>query len=146
MTLQSIPRIGPVGRVSRRRVVDGFADVPEVEEVDDVRALIRDELDRFGAAATAVQAAPVVAALHRRFDEIRSAEIDRIDQALFARDVVGDQVQQVLCQGGRLGGALQPARNCDQTEGTCHACFRRDWTRMLLTWIDDVKWFYLINP
>ena len=49
-----------------------------VAEVDDVRTLIRDELDRFGAAATALQAAPVVAALHRRFDEIRSSEIDRI--------------------------------------------------------------------
>lgn len=51
-------------------------------EVDDVRTLVRDELDRFTAAATALQAAPVVAALHRRADEIRSAEIDRIAHRL----------------------------------------------------------------
>ena len=47
-------------------------------EIDDVRRLVRDELDRFTAAATALQAAPVVAALRRRADEIRSTEIERI--------------------------------------------------------------------
>ncbi len=67
-------------------------------EVDDVQALIRDELDRFGAAATAVQAAPVVAALHRRFDEIRSAEIDRIAGRLDddARRAVEDVTRRIV--------------------------------------------------
>jgi len=42
---------------------------------------------------------------------------------LFARDIVGDQVQQVLCQGCRFRGALQSAGNCYETEWTCHLCF-----------------------
>ena len=47
-----------------------------------------------------------------RAGELR-CELAQFDQAQFARDCVGDQVQQVLCQGGGLGRALQPAGNRD---------------------------------
>jgi hypothetical protein len=53
-------------------------------------------------------------------------ELTQFDQALFARDFFGDQVQQVLCQGCRPGGALQPAGHRDQAEWTCHLCFHED--------------------
>ncbi|MNT02315.1 hypothetical protein D3C72_1368080 [compost metagenome] len=39
-------------------------------------------------------------------------ELTQFHQALFAGDFVGDQVEQVLCQGGGLGGALQSAGDC----------------------------------
>ncbi|MNV69621.1 hypothetical protein D3C71_1625380 [compost metagenome] len=38
-------------------------------------------------------------------------ELAQFDQVWFAGDRVGDQVQQVLGQGRRLGGALQSAGN-----------------------------------
>ncbi|MNU89745.1 hypothetical protein D3C71_795940 [compost metagenome] len=39
-------------------------------------------------------------------------QLTQFDQALFARDVVCNQVQQVLCQSCGFGGALQSAGDC----------------------------------
>ncbi len=41
------------------------------------------------------------------------SELTQFDQTLFTRDFPGDQVHQVLSQGGRLGGALRSARDSD---------------------------------
>ncbi len=57
----------------------------------------------------------------------RTGELRRegaeFDQALFARERVGDQLQQVLSQRGGLRWALQSAGNSDETEWTCHFFF-----------------------
>ena len=54
-------------------------------------------------------------------------ELAQFHQALFARNFVGDQIRQMLCQGGRLGGALQSAGYGDQTKWTCHCCSHARW-------------------
>src|SRR5205823_1182535 len=48
------------------------------QEVAGVEAIIHDEVDRHLAAATARQAAPLVAALHERAETIRRAELERV--------------------------------------------------------------------
>ncbi len=45
-----------------------------------------------------------------RASELRG-ELTQFNQVLFTWDFAGDQVQQVLCQGGGFGGALQSAGN-----------------------------------
>jgi glutamyl-tRNA reductase len=86
LDLEGLQRFAEAG-VSRR-----------ASEIDDVRRLVRAELDRFTAAATALQAAPVLAALHRRADEIRSAEIDRVAGRLDdeARRVVEEITHRII--------------------------------------------------
>jgi glutamyl-tRNA reductase len=55
-------------------------------EVDNVRTIVRDEVDRFEAEATALQAAPLVAAMRDRADSIRLAELARYASRLGALD------------------------------------------------------------
>jgi glutamyl-tRNA reductase len=55
-------------------------------EVDTVRAIVRDEVDRFEAEATALQAAPLVAAMREHADTIRLAELARYASRLGALD------------------------------------------------------------
>jgi glutamyl-tRNA reductase len=55
-------------------------------EVDSVRAIVRDEVDRFEAEATALQAAPLVAAMRDHADSIRLAELARYASRLGALD------------------------------------------------------------
>jgi len=51
-------------------------------EVDRVREILSEEVVRFVDAATARQAAPLVAAMHERFEQIRRAELDRFGSRL----------------------------------------------------------------
>ena len=46
-------------------------------EVESVRAIVRGAVDRYALDASAMQAAPLVSALRGRFEEIRSAELER---------------------------------------------------------------------
>lgn len=69
-------------------------------EVAAVGSIIDDEVERFGLAATALQAAPLVAALRSRAESLRSAELNRhanrldgLDEG--ARDLV-DQISRAL--------------------------------------------------
>jgi glutamyl-tRNA reductase len=55
-------------------------------EVETVRAIVRDEVDRFEAEATALQAAPLVAAMREHADTIRLAELARYASRLGALD------------------------------------------------------------
>jgi glutamyl-tRNA reductase len=55
-------------------------------EVENVRTIVRDEVDRFEAEATALQAAPLVAAMRDRADSIRLAELARYASRLGALD------------------------------------------------------------
>ncbi|MGI9028870.1 MAG: glutamyl-tRNA reductase [Ilumatobacteraceae bacterium] len=51
-------------------------------EADRVRVIVGEELERFSLELTARQAAPLVAALHARAEELRAGEVDRFDQRL----------------------------------------------------------------
>ena len=46
-------------------------------EAEHVRTIVRDEVERFAVESMARQAAPLVAALHERAEQIRAAELDR---------------------------------------------------------------------
>ena len=57
-----------------------FAEAGQAErrrEVDAVRALVAEELDRYVAVSSAREVAPLVAALHGRGDDVRVAELER---------------------------------------------------------------------
>ncbi|MFZ8948285.1 MAG: glutamyl-tRNA reductase [Ilumatobacteraceae bacterium] len=51
-------------------------------ETDDVRRLVAEQVDRFAAELTAMQAAPLVAAMRERAEEVRIAEVDRFASRL----------------------------------------------------------------
>lgn len=51
-------------------------------EVGSVRALVDEELDRYGATATAREVAPLVGALHARGEDVRVAELERFRSRL----------------------------------------------------------------
>lgn len=57
-------------------------------EVERVREIVRDEVERFAVTATALQAAPLVAAMRERAETIRLAELHRYDRQLAA---LGDE-------------------------------------------------------
>ncbi|CEJ45252.1 hypothetical protein XAB3213_300007 [Xanthomonas citri pv. bilvae] len=50
-----------------------------------------------------------------RASEVR-CQRPNFDQMALARHLIGDQLQQVFCQGNSLGGALHPAGNRDDAE------------------------------
>jgi glutamyl-tRNA reductase len=51
-------------------------------EVDGVAAIVRDEVDRFAVAATALQAAPLVGALRERAEQLRRTELHRYERQI----------------------------------------------------------------
>ena len=55
-------------------------------ETERVREIVGEELERFSMELTARQAAPLVAALHAKAEELRSGELDRFDSRLSALD------------------------------------------------------------
>lgn len=55
-------------------------------EVDRVREIIAEELDRFGMEVTALQAVPLVTALRERAESLRLAELDRYDARISELD------------------------------------------------------------
>ncbi len=55
-------------------------------ETERVREIVGEELERFSMELTARQAAPLVAALHAKAEELRAGELDRFDSRLSALD------------------------------------------------------------
>jgi len=71
-----------------------------LSEVAAVDAIIVEEVERFGVAATALQAAPLVAALRARVEELRVGELDRHSTRLDQLDDAGrelvDQISRAV--------------------------------------------------
>jgi len=65
-------------------------------ETDRVREIVDEELEHFALESTARQAAPLVAQLHERAEEIRASELDRFAGRLSTLDPAGREVVESL--------------------------------------------------
>ena len=68
-------------------------------ETDDVRRLVAEQVDRFAAELTAMQAAPLVAAMRERAEEVRLAEFDRFASRLDGLDADQRAAVEALTRG-----------------------------------------------
>lgn len=68
-------------------------------ELDAVRSIVEDEIERFKAAASARSAAPLVTSLHRWADDIRTAEMARFDARLDGLDDRQRAAVEALAKG-----------------------------------------------
>ena len=68
-------------------------------EVDQVRVIVAEEVERFGAEAAALQAAPLVTALRHRAEALRLAEIDRHTKQLAQLDDEQRQLVEAITRG-----------------------------------------------
>jgi glutamyl-tRNA reductase len=68
-------------------------------EVDQVRVIVAEEVERFGAQAAALQAAPLVTALRDRAELLRMAEIDRHAKRLAQFDDEQRQLIEAITRG-----------------------------------------------
>ncbi len=68
-------------------------------EVDQVRVIVAEEVERFGAQAAALQAAPLVTALRDRAELLRMAEIDRHAKRLARLDDEQRQLIEAITRG-----------------------------------------------
>ncbi len=68
-------------------------------EVDQVRVIVAEEVERFGAQAAALQAAPLVTALRDRAELLRMAEIDRHAKRLAQLDDEQRQLIEAITRG-----------------------------------------------
>lgn len=68
-------------------------------EVQHVRAIVSDEVERFAMESTARQAAPLVAALHERAEQIRQGELDRLHAKLSSLDEDQRSAVEALTRG-----------------------------------------------
>ena len=68
-------------------------------EVDQVRVIVAEEVERFGAEAAALQAAPLVTALRHRAEALRLAEIDRHTKRLAQLDDEQRQLVEAITRG-----------------------------------------------
>ena len=79
-----------------------FAEAGQTErrrEVDAVRALVAEELDRYVAVSSAREVAPLVAALHGRGDDVRVAELERFRARLGDLDERQLEAVEALTRG-----------------------------------------------
>ncbi len=79
-----------------------FAEAGQAErrrEVDAVRALVAEELDRYVAVSSAREVAPLVSALHGRADDVRVAELDRFRGRLGGLDERQVEAVEALTRG-----------------------------------------------
>ncbi|MCU0259546.1 MAG: glutamyl-tRNA reductase [Ilumatobacteraceae bacterium] len=74
-------------------------EAQRMAEAELVRAMVREEIDRFEAEATALQAAPLVAALRARAEEIRVAELARLERRLGRLDDAQRAAVEALTRG-----------------------------------------------
>ena len=65
-------------------------------EVQQVREIVADEVERFGQYLIARQAAPLIAELHERAENLRQAEIDRFSSRLSALSLEQREHVEVL--------------------------------------------------
>lgn len=68
-------------------------------EIDHVRSIITESVDRFDVQATALQAAPLVAALRERAEEIRVAELERYRHQLADNDPATRELVDAITKG-----------------------------------------------
>ena len=68
-------------------------------EVDGVRAIVSEEVERFEAGAAALQAAPLVAALRERAEQFRLAELQRHGAQLDPLDASTRELVEALTRG-----------------------------------------------
>ncbi|MEL0075900.1 MAG: NAD(P)-binding domain-containing protein, partial [Ilumatobacter sp.] len=68
-------------------------------ETDDVRRLVAEQVDRFAAELTAMQAAPLVAAMRERAEEVRRAEFERFTGRLDGLDDEQRAAVEALTRG-----------------------------------------------
>jgi len=69
------------------------------QEADHVRAIVAEEVERFGLESTARQAAPLVSSLHERAESLRRAEVDRYASKLAALDPAARAAVEALTKG-----------------------------------------------
>ena len=87
-------------------------------EADHVRAIVHDEVERFVVEHTARQAAPLVAALHERGEQIRSAELDRFAHKLASLDPAQRAAVEALTRGIVAKLLHQPSVQLKDDAGT----------------------------
>ena len=63
------------------------------------RAIVRDEVERFAVAATALQAAPLVGALRERAEDLRLAELRRYQRQLHDLDDEQRELVEAITRG-----------------------------------------------
>ncbi len=68
-------------------------------EVEGVTAIVRDEVNRFAMAATALQAAPLVGALRERAELLRRSELDRYERQLSRLDADQRELVEMITRG-----------------------------------------------
>ncbi len=68
-------------------------------EVERVRSIVRDEVDRFAVTATALQAAPLIASLRSRAEQVRLAELTRHDRRLAQLDDEQRELIDLITRG-----------------------------------------------
>ncbi len=86
LDVEDVRRFAEAQMASRRR------------EVPVVRALLAEELDRYRVSAAERSAAPVVAALHERADQVRRAELERQAKRLEALDPEVRELIEIVSQ------------------------------------------------
>ena len=87
-------------------------------EAEHVRAIVRDEVERFEVETTARQAAPLVAALHERAERIRSAELDRFAAKLAGLEPTQRAAVEALTKGIVAKLLHQPSMRLKDDAGT----------------------------
>lgn len=68
-------------------------------ETDNVRAIVGEEVERFGMEVTARQAAPLVAQLHEKADTVRQSELERFHNRLASLDPAQRDAVEALTKG-----------------------------------------------
>lgn len=87
-------------------------------EADHVRAIVREEVERFVVENTSRQAAPLVAMLHERGEQVRSAELDRFAGKLAALDPAQRAAIEALTKGIVAKLLHQPSVRLKDDAGT----------------------------
>ncbi|MEZ5223075.1 MAG: glutamyl-tRNA reductase [Ilumatobacteraceae bacterium] len=87
-------------------------------EAEHVRRIVRDEVERFSIEHTARQAAPLVALLHERVEQIRAAELDRFANKLASLDPAQRAAVEALTKGIVAKLLHQPSIRLKDDAGT----------------------------
>ena len=87
-------------------------------EAEHVRAIVRDEVERFTLEVTARQAAPLVSMLHERGEQIRQAELDRFASKLAALEPAQRAAVEALSKGIVAKLLHQPSVRLKDDAGT----------------------------
>ena len=87
-------------------------------EAEHVRQIVGEEVERFGIETTARQAAPLVAVLHERAEQVRTAELDRFAAKLASLEPAQRAVVEALTKGIVAKLLHQPSIRLKDDAGT----------------------------